>query len=254
MPGSHTLHLLTMRFCPILILFGLASTPAYAQFDYGLAFGGVRTQMRAIQRDAPHASAWVSDATHSVFSASMFYRERYSNYVDLGFDAVLTHQSFSAGYSYSGRGGGTSKSAHAELDLLYLGIKPEVRMDAKRLAVVRFGLMAGIRMGGSARGIAQTWSAMGHYTRLEDADLTGDFGGDLRFAFGFGFRVPAGERWAITIDPEATIGLTSMVYDHANIRGTDIGLRIGLSRRCGGKALTTLFKAKPVDAATGPAW
>lgn len=55
-----------MRFCPILILFGLASTPAYAQFDYGLAFGGARTQMRAIQRDDPHASAGVSDAAHSV--------------------------------------------------------------------------------------------------------------------------------------------------------------------------------------------
>ncbi len=231
-----------------------AVVPAMAQFDFGVSAGGVLVAIRAFESDDPHVSTWVSDVGHTAFSASAFYRERYSDFVDLGFDLTLAHQSFRAGYSNSGLSGGSSRYARVEIDQLYLGIKPEVRMDAKRMAVVRFGFMAGFRVGGSARGGASTWSMASPGTRNDDADLTSDFGGEFRFAFGFGFRVPVGDHWAVTIDPEATIGLTSILHTDGNIRGSDIGLRIGLSRRSQRKALTSLFKAPPRDPAAGAQW
>lgn len=243
-----------MRTVIALLISGWIVAPASAQFDYGVSAGGALNRMHAFVGDDPHISAWVSDVGFTALSASVFYRERYSDFVDLGLDATLIHQSFTAGYTYSALGGGSSRTAHVELDQLYIGIKPEVRMDAKRSAVVRFGLSAGIRVGGSARGSMSTWSANGSYARNEDADLRRDFGNDLRFAFGFGFRIPAGAQWAVTIDPEATIGLTSMLHADGTIRGSDFGLRVGLSRRCKGRALTSLFKVPPRDPGAGPEW
>lgn len=233
---------------------GLMSAPACAQFDYGLSVGGVLVQMRAFESEDPHVSTWVNGVGRTAISASAFYRERYSDFVDLGFDLTLTHQSFNAGYSYGGLGSGSNRSAHVEIDQLYIGVKPEVRMDAMRSAVVRFGLLTGIRVGGSARGSSSTWSVAGPGSRNDDADLINDFGGDFRFAFGFGFRVQVGERWAIIIDPEATIGLTSVLHADGTIHGSDIGVRVGLSRRSNGKALTSLFKVLPRDPAAGPEW
>ena len=243
-----------MRTIVAFFISGLVVTPAWAQFDYGVSAGGVLLQIRAFESDGPHISTSVSDVERMAFSASAFYRERYSDFVDLGLEATLAHQSFRAGYGSSGLGGGSSRSARVEIDQLYLGIKPEVRMDAKRMAVVRFGFMAGLRVGGSARGASSTWSIASPGTRNDDADLTSDFGGDFRFAFGFGFRVPVGESWAVTIDPEATIGFTSILHAEGTIRGSDIGLRVGLSRRSKGKALTSMFKVPPHDPAAGPEW
>ncbi len=173
--------------------------------------------------------------------------------MDLGFDLTLAHRSFSASYGEGGMGGGFTKYAHAELDQLYFGVKPEVRMDAKRSAVVRFGIMAGFRVGGSARGTYSSYGGYG-YTWNNDAGFTHDFSADLRFAFGFGFRLPVGERWAITIDPEATIAFTSMLAQGAGMRGSDIGLRIGLSRRSNGKSLSSLFKADREKRNAEPIW
>lgn len=249
-----TLRFFLMRTIIAFFFAGWIAGPASAQFDYGVSVGAVLVQMRAFVDDDQHVSTWVSDVGRTAFSASAFYRERYSDFVDLGFDLTLAHQSFRAGYGYAGLGGGHSRTAYVAIDQLYIGIKPEVRMDAKRSAVVRFGLLAGITVGGSARGTSTSWSNGGPYTRNEDADLFNDFGSDLRFAFGFGFRIPLGGLWAITIDPEASVGLSSILYDAGTNRGSDVGLRVGLSRRCKAKALTSLFKVPPRDPAATPEW
>lgn len=249
-----TLPFFLMRTIIALIISGLVAAPACAQFDYGLSAGGVLVQMRAFESNDPHVSTWVNDVGRTAFSASAIYRECYSDFVDLGFDLTLTHQSFNAGYSDGGLGSGSNRSAHVEIDQLYIGVKPEVRMDAKRSAVVRFGLLAGMKVGGSARGSSSSWSVAGPGSRNEDADLIRDFGSDLRFAFGFGFRIPAGGQWAVTVDPEATIGLTSMLHADGTIRGSDIGLRVGLSRRSKGRALTSLFKVPPRDPGAAVEW
>ncbi len=243
-----------MRFSlPSLLLITLPAS-VFGQFDYGISIGGVLTELHAKSSDNPHITARVGNVGRTAFSASAFYRERYSAFVDLGVDLTLAHRSFNASYSESGLGGGMDKTVRAELDQLYIGVKPEIRMDAKRNAVVRFGFMMGFRVGGSARGAFSTWSVTGQGNRINDADLTRDFGGDLRFAFGFGFRAPVGEQWAITIDPEATIAFTSMLNQGAGMRGSDIGLRIGLSRRSKGKPLSSLFKSDREQRNTESIW
>ena len=243
-----------IRLLPTLIILSVASATASAQFDYGVAVGGVLTELHAKDMDNPHITSRVWNVSPTAFSAAAFYRERYSNFVDLGFDVSLAHRSFNTSYSEGGLGGGVDKTARAELDQLYIGVKPEVRLDAKRYAVVRFGIMAGLLVGGTAKGTSSIWSVTGQGSRNNDADLTRDFGGDFRFAFGFGFRAPVSERWAITFDPEATIALTSMLTKGAGMRGSDLGLRIGLSRRSNGKSLSDLFKADRVERNAAPIW
>ena len=242
-----------MRFSgPSLLLIALPATVC-GQFDYGISVGGVLTELHAKDSDDPHLTSSVWNVSRTTISASAFYRERYSDFVDLGVELSLAHRSFNASYDEIGLGGGLDKTVRAEFDQLYIGVKPEVRMDAKRSAVVRFGMMAGFRVAGSAKG---TYSSYGGYGNAlnKDADLKGDFGGDLRFAFGFGLRAPVGERWAITIDPEATIAFTSMLKKSAGMRGSDIGLRIGLSRRSNRKSLSSLFKVDRKERNAEPIW
>lgn len=228
------------------------SVSACAQFDHGFSVGGVISELHAKANDDPHVNTSVGSVERTTFSASVFYRERYSDFVDLGFDLSFAHRSFDVSYGESGLGGGMSNTVRANLDQLYIGVKPEVRLDAKRAAVMRFGIMGGFLVGGSAKGTSSTWSAIGQGTLNNDADLTRDFGGDIRFAFGFGFRVPLGERWSITIDPEATVALSSMLKQSPGIRGSDIGLRIGLSRRSNARSLSALFKADRAE--RNPIW
>lgn len=243
-----------MKLLIAFYMLALVSAPASAQYDFGVGVGGVLEELRAFQSDDPHRTTWVGDVGRTAFSASAFYRERYSEFVDLGFDLTFAHRCFDASYSEGGLGASVNRTVHAELDQLYIGVKPEVRMDAKRRGVVRFGLMVGFLVGGAAKGTASSWSMIGPSTRIEDADLIRDFGGDIRFAFGLGFRVPLSERWAIAIDPETTIAFSSMLKAGAGMRGSDIGLRIGLSRRSNREALTSLFKVPPQDRFKGSAW
>ena len=243
-----------MRDLTLFILAFLLSGSACGQFDYGFSAGAVLTELHAKNSDDPHITAQVGSVSRTTISASTFYRERYSAFVDLGVDLSFAHRSFRASYSESGLGGGVFRYARAELDQLYIGVKPEIRMDAKRSAVVRFGLMAGFLVGGSAKGATSSWSAGGQGFQNDDADLLRDFTGDLRFAFGFGFRAPVGDRWAITIDPEATIAFTSMLKREPGMRGSDIGLRIGLSRRSNGMSLSSLLKADRDKRKADPIW
>lgn len=239
-----------MRTIVPLFLSAVTAFPACAQFDYGGSMGGVCTKLWVVESDDSHEAAWVRDVGASGLCFSAFYRERYSDFVDLGLDLTLVHRDFSAGYSHNGLGGGNGQAFRAEVDQLYLGLKPEVRMDAKRTAVVRFGLMVGVVALGSAKGSSSTWSLGGQGSSEESADFINHLNGGLRFAIGFGFRFPVGRQWAITIDPETTFSITSMAYP-LNLRGSDAGLRIGLSRRCNGRALTSLFKLPPTKEAAG---
>lgn len=231
-----------------------AFAPAMAQFDLGISTGAVHNSLWVPPIDDPHASAWVGNVTGFTWSSSIFYRERYSSFVDLGVDLTLAHRSFSAGFRGGGLGSGFTSNAHVDMDQLYIGVKPEVHTDAKGFCVVRFGLMAGISSWGHAPGSTSGWSVAGPGTYKPSADLIHKFGGDLRFAFGLGLRFAAGTQWAITIDPESTFGLSSMLFDEARIRGSDIGLRVGLCRRFKGKALTELFKVPPRDPKAGAEW
>ena len=243
---------LILRFILPLVLTLPASL--FGQFDYGISGGAVLTELRIKESDNPYATSSIGSVGRPTFSASAFYRERYSDFVDLSFDLTLVHHSFDVAYREGGHGGGYSKRAHADLDQLYLGVKPEVRMDAKRIAVVRFGIMAGFLVGGWAKGTSSIWDYTGQGVNNDDALLKSDFGGDFRFAFGFGFRAPVGDRWAVTIDPEATVAFSSMLKKGANMRGSDLGLRIGLSRRSSGKSLTSLIKIRPPGPSKEPIW
>lgn len=153
-----------MRQIGTIILLLVLPRTVWSQFDYGIAAGGVLTELHTKVSDDPHLTTSVEDVSRTAFSASIFCRERYSGFVDLGFDLTLAHRSFNARYGVGGLAGSTSSSVRAELDQLYFGVKPEVRMDAKRSAVVRFGLMAGFRIGGSAKG---TYSSSGGWEHVE---------------------------------------------------------------------------------------
>lgn len=124
-------------------------------------------------------------------------------------------------------------------------------MDAKRIAVVRFGLKAGVVALGSAKESSSTWSLSGQGSSTETAYFINHLRGGIRFASGLGFRVPFGAQWAIAIDPGATFSPTSMAYP-LNLRSSDIGLRIGLSHRSTWRTLSDLFKTPPHVRALGP--
>ncbi len=224
------------------ILASAAIAPAMAQFDYGLSAGGVLTNLWASDSDSPHDKADINNVTPVVLTATAFYREQSAPRVNFGVDLTYIHRAFDAALYAGGLGGGSTRVGHVEMDQLYFGLKPEVRMDAKGHAVVRFGAMAGFLVGGSTVGYVHTMEALPgmQYGTL---DFQKDFKSDMRLAFGFGLKVPLGGHWAFSIDPEATFAITSMLKDReSRSHGIDLGLRVGLVRQSKAKGFTSGFK------------
>lgn len=230
-----------MRILSSVLLILMLSTSGSGQFDLGVSVGGVFDDHIAGSTDDPHNTLTIQRAGDLAFSASAFYREATGDRLHFGLDLCYAHRSFDMDYSTGGLGGSYYRSAHVDIDQLYAGVKPELALAARRWIVLRFGVMAGFRVGGSAKGTTSLHGGYGH-TILYDLDLTRDFAGDFRFAFGFGLRIPAGDRLALTLDPEITVALSSMLKEAGAIGGHDAGLRIGLSRRSNGPSLTQLLR------------
>lgn len=224
----------------------------FGQFVVGVSAGAFRQKLIGRADDASHDFTDVDQVVSPVFTASAFYRERYCANVDLGLELTFVHRSFSAYYGSYGLAGTRFRSVHAELDQLYLCITPEVHLNASGNSVVRFGVMSGVRIGGSAEGESYSSGVIGNDRHAINA--TNDFGGDLRLVFGFGFRLPLGDRWSVSLDPYSNTAITSMLKSASGIRGTDVGLRIGLGRRFFGKPVTKWLAANTPDLPPGPNW
>lgn len=74
-PQMHT-------YLSVVLAFALPVTVC-GQFDYGISAGGVLTELHAKDSDYPRLTSSVGDVSRTAFSASVFYRERYSEFVTL---------------------------------------------------------------------------------------------------------------------------------------------------------------------------
>ncbi len=205
-------------------------TCAVAQYEVGASVGVYRYSLDGRKSDG-HEYASFSHVPATAFTASLSYRERCASHTDLGVELQFTRKSFDARYSDGGIAGSDGTDAHVDLDLLHLNVALEVRLNSKGTAVVRFGPQVGFRVGGRMTGYH--WSIYPYpnpsYRSWFVGATPSDFGGDLRFLFGLGFRSGTGP-WGVTFDPYCSTGV-GILLKSPGAKGTEFGVKIGCSLR-----------------------
>ncbi len=220
----------------IIVLVGSCCV-AKAQYDVGVSVGLYRQWLREAPGGDDHYFGSYDDYQNPSLSAGFIYRETSAPHVNFAGELRFLRRSFRVNQGYGGLGGSNSQSIHADLDLLYINILPEVRLDGKGLAVLNFGPMIGVLLGGRVTG-----SAYDHVggtietTTFQNAPPT-MFKGDLRFAFGFGLREVSVKTVALSMDAGFNLAFASLLKDKPGSRGSDLELRVAMSRRVQRKAL-----------------
>lgn len=214
----------------------MLANPAFAQFDLGFSAAAYDFNIEA-RKSEGHAQAYFSEISTPAYGFSITYSERRSEHADITFALEFTRKSFHASYSNGGLGGGTSTAEHVDLDLLHFTIAPEVYLDPRKLAAVRFGVQVGWKLRGYATG--RTWQygyppLSGPYD-YEGAGAT-HFGGDLRGLFALHFQFGSGNGF-ITVEPYLSAPIGSLLKSEPGSRGNDFGLRLGWAWRMKGRTL-----------------
>lgn len=207
-----------------------------AQYDIGLALGGSAPGYWQ-GKGGRHEFAKVTDIDVPGPVIAVFYRERIASHVDLGVECQYARRSFSIQYGGGSPAGSYRTSVDAALDLIHLSVTPEVRMDPAGNAVVRFGAMAGVLMGGQIHGERTSGGAVGFSKEELHGQQPADFIGDLRVLVGLGFRTSK-RTWAVSLDPFVTYGITSLLRNDPGLKTMEAGLKVGVCRRVERKTLS----------------
>jgi hypothetical protein len=227
---------------------------AHGQYDVGLSIGVSRHTLVA-KKSQGRGGASFYNIDQSAMTAAIFYRERVSAHVDLGVEAQVSHKRFSVYASDGSLAGSYGIQADADLWFAHLNITPEVRMNARASAVIRFGPQIGFKLGGSMTG--RRWSQFPYSSSEEHFENAKPdvFTGDIRFLFGLGFRTSTGTSYGMTIDPYVSAAITSLLKQSPGCRGTELGVRIGIAIRCKGEPFTRwLDKRLPTPPSDGGNW
>lgn len=235
----------------LLVLTSWASV--LAQFDVGGSFGSNLVDIRG-RSSSGNEYARFSDIARPGWTASLFYREKVASHTNLGLELLWHRQEFHCYYFSGGLAGGEVSNVHVVLHTLNVAILPEVRLGASSEALIRFGVLGGFRVAGSKTG---TWSSSGIWgsqVKYFRDSTPKEFGGDLRVVMGFGFRVPMGAHSAVTIDPYGAYGFSSMLKESPGSRTTEVGIRLGWSRRIAGGTLSQWVNKRTPTPPPGPNW
>lgn len=126
-----------------------------AQFDVGAMVGMHRLDLRSRPSEG-HASAHFYNIAKPAVNFGLCYRERHGSHTNLGLELTWMRNEFDASLYEGSLAGGTQISAHVILHTINLAVLPEVRLSGRYSAVLRFGLAAGMRVGGTMRGTRTT--------------------------------------------------------------------------------------------------
>lgn len=229
----------------LVALIGLARV-VQAQFEVGLAGGGYLYKLTASDPDgSPHIT---SDQTFPL-NACLSYRDRRASVANFFAELDWRHREFTAHLDEGGHGGGTRSVWDTRLDHLYFTVGPEY---GRKSLTVRVGLQLGWVIGGSMEGTTSSWSIYpppeGNWSKDTIPDQRPDrFRGDQRLLFAFRYTRALGESWNLSFDPFMSLSLSSMLASSDNqIRGFDLGLRIGVMRYRNGRGFWTRLRAGPL--------
>lgn len=197
--------------------------------------------------ESGRSRATFSSAQSIPWTMDVYYREQGPKAVRFATGLQVVRREFFAKYDGGGLGYGSGKAVDVRLDMLYWNLQPEICVNERGSLVFRLGPQFGWLLRGTMEGRSSTWSQgspgsgpPSSITSELQRRYTSDFKGDIRFLFGFGFRLPLGERTALTIDPYWSTALTSMLDPEVasiSMRGYDAGVMVGMSWQHRGRGL-----------------
>ena len=237
----------------MLLSMALVISEASAQYELGAALGVYRNSLQPRKSDG-HASAQFWHVSNPGLIASVFYRERGNKHTNLGFELQYTRKSFHARYSDGGLAGSYGTDAHVDLDLLHVNITLETKLNERGNAVIRFGPQLGFKLGGWMTG--ESWVSVPYnYSRSAfQHQAIPDFGGDLRFLLGMGFRSGAKSGSGVSFDPFLSAAIGSILKEAPGAKGMEYGMRLGFFLLREKTTLTQWVDRKPPTPPSGPNW
>lgn len=136
-------------------------------------------------------------------------------------------RSFDGSWGSSGQGGSNRTGAHVDLDLLYIGLAPEVELDQRGRFSLRMGMSLGFKVGGRMTGERYSWSvSSGSQNQLFTGAPVTDLKGDLRLVFAAGLKFPLAERSGLFVEPVWSLQVSSLTKV-GRTKGYDLGAMIG---------------------------
>ena len=224
-----------------------------AQYEVGASFGLYHDALQG-RRSEGYSYAEFDDLPVISLVASIHYRERCSSRTDLGVELQFVRKSFSVLAREGGLAGSSGIDADVSLYLMHLNITPEVKMNESGSIRLRFGPQFGFKLGGSVTG--QKWVSypFNYSTDTLARSAPSDLKGDIRFLFGMGFRSNALSKWAVTCDPYYSVAIGSILKIRPGAKGSDLGIKIGLTKRVDRRTLTQWIDKRMPTPPPGPNW
>lgn len=210
-------------------LFGYGQVSA--QYEVGVSGGVFISEMYT--PTSANRPVTYAPGPSTPYAISAWYRERGEKRVGLGLGLQWTHRSFRADYFEGGLGGGTDYSATVNVNFIHLNIGPEVRLDRNGRLCFRTGPQFGFLVGGTSDGTKYSWSMGGPSSRstFNDEEIRSTYRGDLRWLFGLGIWSALSQRFSLSLDPYASLGITSLHQDPTVMKSMDAGLKVSVGLR-----------------------
>lgn len=208
-----------------------------SQYDIGLGIGAYSQRLRGARDKHNLYRVEYDDFDAPGLSASVFYRGASPKQLNFCAELFFLRRTFYVSQAYQGLAPGVKESLHVDLDLIYLIIVPEVRLDDFGKVIARFGPMIGFKVGGRVSGSRSafngTYVEETTYANSEPAMLQGD----LRFMFGLSLRNFNAKAFGVSLDGYVNTALSSLLKDKPGSRGADVGITVGFYRRIQRKGL-----------------
>ncbi len=143
------------------------------------------------------------------------------------YSGSYVRRSFDGSWVSAGRAGGVRTEAHVDLDLLYIGMAPEVELDQRGRFALRMGLSVGFNVGGRMTGTRSSWGlGSGSENHVFVGAPVSDLKGDLRLFLSGGLQFPLTEKSGLFVEPFCSLQVSSLTKV-GRTKGYDLGAVIG---------------------------
>lgn len=232
--------ILALAFLPIL--------SGSAQYDIGLSVGSF-LEWTHVRRSNDRDFVSLQRIGIPPFTASLHFREQIGNKGDIGFELQFVRRAFHIEYGFNALGGYNNTEGDVVLNILYLTIAPQFKLNRSGTAVFRFGPMIGKKLGGRFVGERNSAGASsGVYTvtnSVIDGPLPDLFKGDIRFLVGLGLLRPWNDTWRIGLDLYSSMTVFSAIKDPRGVGMFDLGLSLGIAHRSGRRPISIYLDPIP---------
>lgn len=220
------------RFNLLLILLLMLINSSYGQSIIGLTGGYSNSEYF----DNETGSYYGNYKSHATYCITAFLKQRnQNNIINFCSELSFVNKVLDLKAGYGGRGSGTIRDVHYNLNYLYISIFPELSIGKRYTFNFSVGPSFGYLVKSHISGKSSFWNMDGqNYRWTEDGNAKSDFKSyELRIFANIGMEIPVKNKIKLSIDNSYSKGITNVANNSlgnaANfISSKDITLTLGI--------------------------